>query len=96
MAKTLSNLEFVLALFILGTSWFLFMEWVWPHLLAATILMYSAGALVVFFGTVLFAISGSPAPGYHPFSAHFKTQSDGGDILDTSLPVKAVRSGRVG
>lgn len=48
MTKTLPNLELALMLFVLGTAWFLFMEWVWPRHLAATILVYSAGALVVF------------------------------------------------
>jgi hypothetical protein len=96
MAKTLSNLEFVLALFVLGTAWFLFMEWVWPRLLAATILMYSAGTMAVFIGTVLVATFGLPAPGYHPFSARLKAESDGGGIQDTPSRIKAVQSDAIG
>ena len=85
MAKTLSNLEFVLTLFVLGTAWFLSMEWVWPRLLAVTILAYSAGALVVFVGTLVVATFGLRSPVYHPISAHFKGQSDGGDNCQVRL-----------
>lgn len=53
-----SMLEFILILFLLAGFCLTALRFIWPRLLAFTILMYSAGALVIFLTVALHAIFG--------------------------------------
>ena len=56
MTKTISTLESIFTLILLGLAWLVAMHYIWPRPLALTILFYFVGFLALFVVIVLYAI----------------------------------------
>jgi hypothetical protein len=59
VAKTISTLKSIFTLILLGLAWLVALHYIWPRLLALTILFYFVGVLALFVVIVLYAIFGS-------------------------------------
>jgi len=53
MSKLWSSLQFVVTLLALAAAWLIAMRFIWPRLLAFTILFYFLCAAVLVFGVIL-------------------------------------------
>ena len=57
MSKLWSSLQFVVTILALAAAWLIAMRFIWPRLLAFTILFYFLCALVFFVALIIYAVA---------------------------------------